>query len=243
MGQRRRSRGPCDGGPRRHAGRSWTNLILRDTTTSRGAHLVEGIVLVPVPDAALPRVPHRTLHLLPGEIVHGGLARREMNARSGLAFYVPLFWVIFSETAVDARLAEIQLGADTEPPSFSARPPGGGGCLLARRVVERHDGRGEEVHQEEGANLHRDPSARRAFPRHLPKKSADRPFAKRHRPLTSLPSPHSLHSRIDRFDRAPSCSRTMRLRFWCTTSWRARCTPRTGSRSSPSGATPRSASR
>ena len=68
------------------AGRSWTNLILRDTTTSRGAHLVEGIVLVPVPDAALPRVPHRTLHLLPGEIVHGGLARREMNARcwSGL---------------------------------------------------------------------------------------------------------------------------------------------------------------
>ena len=31
-----------------------------------------------------------------------------MNARSGLAFYVPLFWVIFSETAVDARLAEIQ---------------------------------------------------------------------------------------------------------------------------------------
>ena len=94
MGQRRRSRGPRDGGPRRHAGRSWTNLILRDTTTSRGAHLVEGIVLVPVPDAALPRVPHRTLHLLPGEIVHGGLARREMNARSGLAFYVPLFWVI-----------------------------------------------------------------------------------------------------------------------------------------------------
>lgn len=31
-----------------------------------------------------------------------------MNARSGVAFYVPLFWVIFSETAVDARLAEIQ---------------------------------------------------------------------------------------------------------------------------------------
>lgn len=83
-------------------------MILRDTTTSRGAHLVEGIVLVPVPDAALPRVPHRTLHLLPGEIVHGGLARREMNARCWSAFYVPLFWVIFSETAVDARLAEIQ---------------------------------------------------------------------------------------------------------------------------------------
>ena len=72
------------GGPAR-VGRP-TNLILRDATRWRAPR--RGCRSRSVSDAALPRVPHRSLHLLPGEVVHGGLARERCARWSG---FVPFF--------------------------------------------------------------------------------------------------------------------------------------------------------